>query len=265
MTGLMNLRILTAGVVAAGALVGSHGIGNAQEALGADDYRLLPLRVHLLRSKTVPELNCRLQETDIQRILGKINGIWKQAAVQFYAESILEEEPGGQELYQGLGANRNEGHLRLIRPRASLSDTTFHLYYLSQMRPNGICLNRSYQMLFVKDTAALNKVEGGIDEPLPRVSAHEIGHALDLEHRQDTFNLMASGTTGTGLNEAEIATSRAAAQKLAWCLKPADALAMAEKLAPEKAVPAKALYTALAALPAGEVSRTARERLTKGD
>lgn len=255
------VRLSTAGVAALLGAAGFSVAGNAQEALGAEDYRLLPLRVHLLRSRTIPELNCRLQESDVQRILGKINGIWKQAGIQFYAESILEEEPSSQELYQNLGANRTEGHLRLIRPRASLSDTNFHLYYIGQMRPNGICLNRSYQLLFVKDTAALNKVEGGIDEPLPRVSAHEIGHALALDHRQDTFNLMASGTTGTSLNGEEIATSRAAAQKLTWCLKPADALALAEKLPAEKATAAKALYTTLSGLPAGDVARTARERL----
>jgi predicted Zn-dependent protease len=54
----------------------------------------------------------------------------------------------------------------------------------------------------------LREVPGGLDEPLPRVTSHEIGHALGLEHRQDTTNLMQSGTTGFSLNEAEIATAR---------------------------------------------------------
>ena len=57
-------------------------------------------------------------------------------------------------------------------------------------------------------TASLRKVEGGIDEPLPRVSAHELGHGLSLPHRQDTTNLLASGTTGTLLNQDEVQKTR---------------------------------------------------------
>ncbi len=254
--GLAGLAVLTA------ALLLPLDALQAQDGFREGEYRLLPLRIHLLRSKTVPELNTRLQDSDARRILGKINGIWKQAGLQFYAESILSEEAGNQELYASLGENRTEGHLRLIRPRASLSKDTFHLYYIRQMRPNGICFNSSYQLLFVKDTAELNQVPGGIDEDLPRVSAHEIGHALELEHRQAVFNLMASGTTGTSLNEAEVATSRAAAQKLPWCLTPEAALTLGEKLDAEKrAKDAHAVYTALTALPDGEITRKAKARL----
>jgi hypothetical protein len=252
---------LCAALLVAGLWLPAPGQGQGV-VLGADDYRLLPLRVHLLRSRTVPELNSKLQEADARRILGKINGIWKQAGLQFYAESILSEEAASQELYQGLGDNRTEAHLRLVRPRTSLSDQTFHLYYVAQMQPNGICLQSSYQLLFIKDTARLNKVPGGIDEDLPRVSAHEIGHALNLPHRQDVTNLMASGTTGVSLNDAEIATAREAAAGFSWSLKPGEALTLADGLAGEKRAPdAAAIYTALAGLPGGEVARTAQKRL----
>jgi hypothetical protein len=54
----------------------------------------------------------------------------------------------------------------------------------------------------------LREVETGIDEPLPRVTAHELGHALGLPHRQDRTNLLASGTTGTALNAREVETAR---------------------------------------------------------
>jgi predicted Zn-dependent protease len=48
---------------------------------------------------------------------------------------------------------------------------------------------------------------------LPRVTSHEIGHALGLKHRQDKTNLMQSGTTGFSLNDAEIAAARAIAEE----------------------------------------------------
>src|SRR6266513_184924 len=92
----------------------------------------------------------------------------------------------------------------------------FHGYYLKQMTVNGIFLGEA---IFVKDTASLREVEGGMDEPLPRVTAHELGHAFGLAHRQDETNLMASGTTGRWLNEEEIRRVR---ERAPW-IEPASA------------------------------------------
>jgi hypothetical protein len=46
------------------------------------------------------------------------------------------------------------------------------------------------------------------------VTSHELGHVLGLVHRQETTNLIASGTAGFSLNDTEIATARAKAQEL---------------------------------------------------
>jgi hypothetical protein len=106
-------------------------------------------------------------------------------------------------------------------------------------------------------------VEGGIDEPLPRVTSHELGHALGLPHRQDTFNLMASGTTGTTLNAAEIEIARGRAVAMGRFGRVAEWHADADALfAAGKKKEAGKLYQRLIALPlAPEVLARVWERV----
>jgi hypothetical protein len=229
-----------------------------------EEYRLLPVRVHLLRSHTAPGLNGTMTESDVTRILGKVNGIWRPAGLAFFAESVLTETAASGDLYQALGEGRTEAHLRLIRPRDSRSAEMFHVYYVREIRPNGVCLSASHELIFVKEKSQLFPVPGGIDEPLPRVTAHEIGHALTLPHRQDRVNLMASGTTGTSLNQQEIDAARKAAEALPWRMDPDQALRRARELAAAEQKPgATALYGVLAALPAGPVATAAQRGLDR--
>jgi len=80
----------------------------------------------------------------------------------------------------------------------------------------------------VQETAQLRAVEGGIDEPIPRVTAHELGHALGLPHRQARTNLLASGTTGTTLNAEEVEAARRAAREVPGARSVADARTAAD-------------------------------------
>ena len=198
-----------------------------------DDFLLAPLRVHLLSAKDSPAIQTTLTEQDITRILKKVNGVWSQAGLHFYLESLVREEAIHQELYAQLGEQADRIPLPRLRPPESKAPNLFHIYYLKEMSMNGIYFPEA---IFVKDTASLRKVEGGIDEPLPRVTSHELGHAFNLPHRQDTTNLMASGTTGTWLNEEEIIRVRAAARTFNWIehapdlMKKADALFRANQL-----------------------------------
>ena len=170
-----------------------------------DELLTIPLRIHLLSSAETPALHTTLTEQDIARILGKMNGVWAQAGIQFRIESFVHEEVPPLE-------NEDAELPARMRPETR-SGTAFNVYYVKQLDVNGFYTPRG---IFVKDTAALRPVEGGIDEPIPRVTSHELGHALSLPHRQDTTNLMASGTTGTLLNDAEIQQARASAKRFAW-------------------------------------------------
>ena len=178
-----------------------------------NDRLLVPLRVHLLAAKGVPELTTTLTGYDVERILHKINLVWAPAGLHFYLESLVNEEAANSEIFVAHNGAAERLGLLSLRPEASKASTLFHIYYLKRMSVNGIYLGEA---IFVKDTASLRAVAGGIDEPLPRVTSHELGHAFGLPHRQDTTNLMASGTTGIWLNDEEIQRAREWAKKFDW-------------------------------------------------
>jgi len=225
-------------------------------------YLLAPLKVHLLTAKNSPMIQTTLTETDFDRILAKINGVWAQAGLHFYIQSIGQEEVNEPEKWADPGRPPEGIKLLQLRPRASLATNAFHIYYLKKMSVNGIYFPEG---IFVKDTAALRDVDGGIDEPLPRVSSHELGHALGLSHRQNTTNLMASGTTGIWLNEEEISQARNTARKLDWIVPAPELMTRADALFQQgKLSEAKAFYSRAATLPlrADEVE-VAKKRLAE--
>jgi hypothetical protein len=194
--------------------------GSSTNAFGFDDFLMVPLRVHLVTAHEKPRLSTTLRSSDIKRILGKVNGIWAQAGIQFYLESLLEEKAVNPALHdEHRDEKRFNWLIEMVSPETRASNL-FNVYYVKELSVNGIYMRGG---IFVKDTAVLSSVPGGINEPLPRVTAHELGHGLSLEHRQNKTNLLASGTTGTSLNETEIKQARAAAAHFAW-IEPAPAV-----------------------------------------
>ena len=166
----------------------------------------LPVRVHLVQSATDMKLNTSLTETDVQRIFKKVNMIWAQAGIHFELEAIRHTQ--ALDLPVGPKARLDDDLMRAAMPAESRKGVAINVFYVKKLGPNGFYYGEA---IAVKDTAALKPVKDGLDEPIPRVTAHEIGHQLGLKHRQDNLNLMASGRNGYSLNDEEIKTARAKA------------------------------------------------------
>src|SRR4051812_6837929 len=174
-----------------------------------DEFLVIPLRVHVLSATDLSEVNCLLSDADVRRIVGKVNGIWHKAGIHWGLETPVREPAARQAKFRLARDLVGKDDLRLfplLLPEASRDFDGLHVYYLHTFPVNGVYMGDDYAI--VQETAKLREVEGGIDEPIPRVTAHELGHALGLPHRQDVTNLLASGTTGTLLNADEVATAR---------------------------------------------------------
>jgi hypothetical protein len=201
----------------------------------------------------VPTLRTTLTGQDIARILPKMNKVWAQAGIRFFVESIVHDELP----FLDAADFENREQLPVLMPAATRAEAAFDIYYVKDLDVNGFYTPRG---IFVQDRAKLRPVEGGIDEPIPRVTSHEIGHALSLPHRQDTTNLMASGTTGTLLNDAEIQQTREASKKFPWIKAAGVVLKQADELYDAGKEEARTLYRTLATLPEPEARVVERAR-----
>jgi hypothetical protein len=238
-----------------------HGV--AARAYG--DFLILPLHVHVLKATDLPEIDCALTDADIDRIVGKVNAIWHAAGIHWNLQPRIHEAAARQGEFRKRRDSVHElgpiplGLYRSLVPEASRTKTGLHVYFIHQFGVNGVYLGDA--TAFVQETAKLRPVEGGIDEPLPRVTAHELGHALGLPHRQDRTNLLASGTTGTSLNAAESDLARKFAIKTPGTRTVAELTRAAEESTKSgRMSEACSFWSVLAAIPGKGAAEAARRR-----
>jgi hypothetical protein len=260
----LALAVLLIGSVPAAALGADEPAAELSKTPEYDQFLVIPLRIHLLKSRALGDVDCQLADSDVKRIVGKVNGIWHQAGIHWGLESIRREPAAREERFRvarELAGEANLGLYRVLFPDDTRSFDGLHVYYIHRLAVNGVWLGENAAV--VQETAQLRPVEGGIDEPVPRVSAHELGHALGLPHRQARTNLLASGTTGTLLNADEAAKARKGADRVKGTRPVAqirvEAMDAEERGDREKA---RRLWSWLAEIP-GDGAATARRALER--
>jgi hypothetical protein len=180
-----------------------------------DSMFVVPLHVFILRSNKIAALNASPElATSVPRTVAAVNGIWAVAGISFQLEDVAvvdADDEGFAAAIEPLGsraiARPPNALLDRAIPRSTRPGDGFRVYFVHDFDANGVYFARDAAAI-VRETATLAPVDGGIDEPLPRVISHEIGHALSLEHVPDVTRLMAGGTSGRRLDAAEIRRAR---------------------------------------------------------
>jgi hypothetical protein len=203
----------------------------AADAPAADQFLIVPLRIHILKTPGLELADCKLENGDVERVIRKLNTIWRKAAIVFGIESIVHERAAQQDRFQ-LIVQLNDGQIglrefQLLLPRPSRVFDGAHAYFFHTLPFNGAYLGE--ELAIVQEGAELKPVAGGIDDPMARVLGHSFGAMFGLRQREEPpTSLLAMGTTGCDLDSGEIDRARRVARTIKGVLTVADARKAAE-------------------------------------
>ncbi len=163
----------------------------------------LRVRVHLMQSASNPRLQTTLAEKDVCAIFDEVNAIWAQAGIRFALESIGRLQ--ALDVAPKRWFTKDRDWVKGAIPTNQFSGTAIDVCFVKDMGPNGFFYG---EPVVVCEKPEFYKVAGGTDNIVARVTAHELGHVLFLQHRQERTNLMASAKNGVSLNPQEIRDAR---------------------------------------------------------
>lgn len=180
-------------------------LAGVKSGLASERFTLLTLRVkvHLMQSIANSRISTNLTGKDIKEIFEEVNHIWSQAGIRFELEGINNLQ--ALDIPEKRWYVKDRNWVKSAIPTGGFSATAIDICYVGDMGPNGFFYG---EPVVVCERPEYHKVAGGCDNPVARVTAHELGHVLFLQHRQEWTNLMASGKNGVSLNAQEIKDAR---------------------------------------------------------
>ena len=192
---MRSIRLPIATAVLAFAIVPPTASGAWQSEA---ELLVLPVRVHLLTSATVPELNSTLTEAEIRRVFAEANGVWRQAGIHWEVESVLREAAQNEEAFP---AARETGRSGRGRFRSILLQVCPQDQWLAGAW--NVCVIREFPVpaggvFFPERRQVLWSELDPRGETHATILAHELGHSLCLAHDADSPNNLMRGGPAQG-------------------------------------------------------------------
>ena len=163
----------------------------------------LRVRAHLMQSVLQPRHQTSLNAAAVSSLFNEVNAIWAPAGIRFQLEAV--DAVQALDIVPKRWFERDRNWVKSAIPTQHFSPTAIDVCFVREMGPNGFFYG---EPVVVCEAPEFTKVRGGANDPVARVIAHELGHVLFLQHRQDHTNLMASGRDGVFLNAEEIRDAR---------------------------------------------------------
>lgn len=151
-----------------------------------------------------PEISTHRTEEDLREILDGMNDIWSQAGIRLELQ-IIESVVVPEVILQGMLAGNLGPFFRELGARITLPEAaTINGFYIRRVGgPNGVKPFGSNTFFVIDEPSVFDR----------RVSSHEVGHILGLNHvAGDPGRLMYSGTNGMALTAEEATVARYFAQ-----------------------------------------------------
>ena len=151
-----------------------------------------------------PEISTHRTEEDLREILEGMNDIWSQADIRLELQTIESVEVPEAILQVMLAGNLRPFFRQLGDSIAITQASTINGFYIRRVGgSNGVNPFRSRTFFVIDEPSVFDR----------RVSSHEVGHILGLNHvLGDSGRLLFSGTNGMTLTEEEATVARYFAQ-----------------------------------------------------
>jgi len=208
-----RLSVLIGIALISGACSDSAGLNDHPEPIE------LAVRVHLVQSDQLDELNVRLSDAEVTELMTAVNERWAQAGIIWSLESIVREDARNESLFRSALTDPNASLLSVLTSVLTPDNVRPDIWNVFLIRDfagglGGVYLPIEKVVVSAEiDPSGQRNIEGGMS----RILAHELGHSLGLLHVScvGQGNLMAVGCalgTRTLLDATQITRARLQAE-----------------------------------------------------